>query len=70
MTAPAPVPDPDGDFFVILNHPNAGPMPLVLEEQDRLATYRSASDARRAGHDNPLGEAFGFEVFELGTGGC
>ncbi len=52
------------DFFVILNHPSGGSVPMV----DDLATFDSEVEARDAAMDTFLGQNCGFEVLERGAG--
>lgn len=56
------------NYFVILNHPNGIVMPLVEGDDNDLAMFESDTDAMAAGYENPLGQNFGFEIFELGGG--
>lgn len=58
----------DLDFFVILNHQNGSVLPMVKNDEGDLAMYSTEKDARKAAEANPLGETFGYEVFELGCG--
>ena len=55
------------DFFVMLNHPNGGIVPMTDKEGD-LATYDTKKDASDAANTTILGESCGFEVFERGCG--
>lgn len=55
-------------YFVILNHPNGSVMPLVENDEQDLMMFESERKATICASDNPLGENFGFEVFELGNG--
>jgi hypothetical protein len=51
-------------FFVILNHPNGGVVPLVDEEGEQVATFDTADDAAEAVQENALGRAYGGKVFD------
>ena len=55
-------------YFVILNHQNSDLFIPMTDENDNLAMFDSEISAVIAGQDNPLGKAFGFEVFEMGDG--
>lgn len=48
--------------FVILRTQKGGIAPL-MNESGSLATFEEQGAAQEAGSENPLGEAFGFEVF-------
>ena len=56
-----------GDFFVMLNTQRGGYTPLMRDD-DEMATFGTADEARASAEDNMLGAHFGFEVFERGTG--
>lgn len=55
-------------YFVILNHQKEDVYLPMIDEDDKLAMYETYEAATTAGEQNPLGEAYGFEVFELGGG--
>lgn len=55
------------DFFVMLNTQNHDITPLV-NDAGELETYATLHDAKKAGAKNPLGQHYGFEVFERGAG--
>lgn len=57
-------------FFVMLNHPSEDipALPLAGVDPDTVEFFASRDEAIEAGNNNLLGENFGFEVFELGTG--
>lgn len=55
-------------YFVILNHQKDGLYIPMVDDNNNLAMFASETDATVAGNENPLGNAFGFEVFELGGG--
>jgi hypothetical protein len=52
-------------WFVMLKNARGGPMPLVTED-DVVILFDSQKAASDAGKANPLGEAFGFELYEWG----
>ena len=56
-------------FFVMLNHPNKNvhAVPLMATDDD-LAFFETQEAAREVAESNMLGEAFGYEIFELGMG--
>jgi hypothetical protein len=55
-----------GQFFVMLHIGENNYTPLM--HSDQIAKFDTVDDAMTAGEDNILGEVFGFEVFEMGTG--
>ncbi len=55
------------DFFVMLNTQNSGITPL-MNDDDEIATFETASEAKKSGDENLLGKHFGFEVFCRGEG--
>ena len=55
-------------YFVILNHQKPDLFIPMEDENDNLAMFDSEISAIEAGQNNTLGNAFGFEVFELGGG--
>lgn len=62
-----------GDFFVMLTTQNGGYTPLmfctdIATNEAELAKFATEQEARKAAKDSVLGEAFGFEVFEIGCG--
>lgn len=50
-------------FFVILNSRHNRPSPLMMDEDD-IAVYDTREAAEEAAKLHPLGEAFGYEVYE------
>lgn len=56
-------------FFVMLNHPNKRVVAIPMtDEDDEMAFFNSEEDARKACENNSFAQAFGYEIFELGTG--
>lgn len=51
-------------YFVMLRHPNGKPLPLTGEDDDFPMMFETEEAAEKAGFDNGLGNAYGFEVFE------
>lgn len=51
-------------WFVLLNHPN-GPMALESDDLGTIAFFDDAEAAREAVVDNPLANAYGYEVFRF-----
>ena len=56
------------DFFVILNWPNGEVSHMNQGEYNDLVLFETEELARKAAKDNPLGEKFGYEIFEIGCG--
>lgn len=56
-----------GDFFVMLGTQNGSYTPLMATD-DEIARFESEDSARECAENNPLGEWFGFEIFEMGMG--
>jgi hypothetical protein len=62
-----------GDFFVMLTTQKGGYTPLELstsiaDDTSELAKFETKEDARKGALGSVLGENFGYEVFEVGTG--
>jgi hypothetical protein len=62
-----------GDFFVMLTTQKGGYTPLELctsiaDDTSELAKFETKEDARSGALESVLGEQFGYEVFEIGTG--
>lgn len=58
----------DYNFFVILNTQRGGVTPMTIGDDDELALFKTEEEAAYAADANMLGRAFGFEIFERGTG--
>lgn len=56
----------NGDFFVMLYTPHGGYTPMMGD--DDIATFETEDTARKCAEDNPLGENFGYEIFQIGEG--
>ena len=57
------------DFFVMLNHPSRGYVPMDNGNRHfELAKFETAEEAKAAAENSSLGAEFGFEVFEIGRG--
>lgn len=54
-------------YFVLLHKGSWPPLPLV-DENENIAWFETEEEASNVASENPLGEAFGFEIFELGRG--
>lgn len=52
-------------FFVMLYNKHHIITPLL--RGDNIAMFESVHDAMEAGYNSPLGEAYGFDVFETGN---
>lgn len=62
-----------GDFFVMLNTPNGDYTPLMLctdiaEDENEFAKFKTIEEAREGALGSVLGDQFGYEIFEVGTG--
>ena len=57
-----------GQFFVMLHIGENNYTPLMRAEFDTIAKFDTLDAAMTAGESNTLGKAYGFEVFEMGTG--
>ena len=59
-----------GSFFVMLNHPVCQPLIMTVDsgDGDDIAYFETKKDADISAQDNDLGDAFGYEVFQLGCG--
>ena len=57
----------NGNFFVMLTHPACEYIPMTEGDGD-LAKFETEQKARECAEQNPLGEAYGYEVFEIGCG--
>jgi len=59
------------DYFVMLYTQNGSFTPLVdIDEFDNadIAKFETEDEARESAKSNMLGEAFGYEIFEIGLG--
>jgi len=62
-----------GDFFVMLTTQKGDFTPLMLCEdiatsESELAKFKTKKAARVGALSSVLGEKFGYEIFEIGTG--
>jgi hypothetical protein len=62
-----------GDFFVMLNTQKGGYTPLMLCTdiaacESDFAKFETKEEARDGAMGSVLGEQFGYEIFEVGTG--
>jgi hypothetical protein len=55
----------DKEYFVMLSHP-VMPTPLMWDED--VMYFSTGEEAAKEAEKNPLGNAFGYEVFKLGGG--
>ena len=55
-------------FFVMLNNQAADRLVPLIQSNDELAMFATLREAMDAARKTPLGEVFGFEVFEAGQG--
>ena len=56
------------DYFVMLNTQNGSFTPLMDEKGDDIAKFATDDDADKMAAQNPMGEHFGYEVFQIGMG--
>jgi hypothetical protein len=59
-------------FFVTLNHPNGGVVPLMNTDEhgnESVATFRNKAAAKLALRENMLGAAYGGVVYDTDTDG-
>ena len=57
---------PEHKWFVILNHPNGGYVPMTDGDEGEMGFYTSYDEAYAGAVNNDFGDNFGFEVFEAG----
>jgi hypothetical protein len=57
----------NGPYFVMLGHPSVEFVPM-MEDDENMATYQTANEARQAAEDSVLGSHFGYEIFCWGEG--
>lgn len=57
----------NGNFFVMLYHPEGKYLPLENED-DEMMFFITSEYAREAAESSLLGSEFGYEIFEIGTG--
>lgn len=57
----------DKPYFVILNHPNGGNVPMT-DEDDEMVFFECEDDAFNAASNTSIGPEFGFEIFRSGNG--
>ncbi|MFG0448354.1 hypothetical protein [Vibrio sp. YQ_11] len=65
--------DNKGDFFVMLTTQNGDYTPMMLctdiaTNEAELAKFETEQEAGEAARGTVLGEAFGYEIFEMGCG--
>lgn len=53
-------------WIVMLRHQKGFPLPLVDDDMgdDRPKLFETEREAEMGAEENPLGEAFGFEIYE------
>jgi len=57
------------NYFVMLEHPRGIPVPMTTGEYgEDIAWFELLDDAKEAAKNNPLGDAYGYEIFERGGG--
>lgn len=55
-------------FFVTLNHPNGGVVPLV-DENDAVCTFKTHGEAEQAINDNMIGHHYGGRIYDTENDG-
>lgn len=55
-------------FFIMLYSQNGTKVFPIIDENDDPMLYESEEEAEEAMSGHPYAEAFGYEIFELGTG--
>jgi hypothetical protein len=59
----------DKPFFVMLSTQDGGYTPMDCGENDfELAKFSTKEEAEKAAKNSTLGDWFGYEVFEIGSG--
>jgi len=59
----------EGDFFAMLLHPNGVPMPITDGDMlENVRYWKSAQAVHDSLKNHGPAQAFGYEIFELGTG--
>ena len=58
----------EADFFVMLHLRNGDVTVMLDAKGEEVAFYETKEDADYAAFENPLGKAFGWEVFCMGNG--
>ena len=54
-------------FFIMMNHPVLISTPIVSDDE-RVTFFMTEQDARIVAEDHAACRAYGYEIFELGTG--
>jgi len=59
------------EYFIMMNHPNGEIMPMEVarnDHDDKVAIFKTLKEAKQAGDDHEFCKAYGYEVFQRGTG--
>lgn len=56
-----------GDYFVMVFFSDGNYTPL-MENDDNIAKFETREAAQKCAEENPLGENFGYEIFDIGCG--
>lgn len=57
-----------GNFFVMLYHPNDSIGYVPMTDDEDIARFDNYEDARMAAMNSSLGDAYGFEIFNIENG--
>ena len=58
----------DNDFFIMMNNQQGNLIMPLVNADNEVALFATEAEARSCAVVNPYALAFGFEVFERGTG--
>lgn len=53
-------------YFIMLNHPNRHPMPVV-DEDENVELFETKDDAENWADSSDAAQAWGYEIFEWET---
>lgn len=59
------------DFFIMMNHPNGEIMPMeetANDVDDKVSLFDTRQEAKKIAKDHSFCQAYGYEIFERGTG--
>ncbi len=60
-----------GDYFIMINHPNGEIMPMITtanDVDDKVLTFPDFTMASNAASEHGMCLAYGYEIFQRGTG--
>lgn len=55
-------------FVMLYTSADVGYVPMIDGDDNDLAMYDTEDEARSAAQNTSLGEAFGYEIFQMGEG--